>query len=76
MTFIMNSDPSTSGFLSFSLLSLKSSSDLYQSLQYIYNNIYVECVTRNPLYRHNPNDKIDCPLFIKRLEDYVSSQLS
>ncbi|CAE7634167.1 trappc1-1 [Symbiodinium microadriaticum] len=57
MSFIMNSDPSLP--------------DLYHNLQHIYNNIFVECVIRNPLYRHCPHDAIDCPLFEKKLEDYV-----
>ena len=28
--------------------------DLYQSLQFIYANIYVDCVSKNPLYRFSP----------------------
>jgi len=28
--------------------------DLYQSLQHIYANIYIDCVSKNPLYRFNP----------------------
>jgi len=47
--------------------------DLYQSLQYIYSNIYVDCVIKNPLYRFSPDDLIDCPLFNTKLEEYIKT---
>mmetsp|Transcript_22117 Transcript_22117/g.32213 ORF Transcript_22117/g.32213 Transcript_22117/m.32213 type:complete len:140 (+) Transcript_22117:76-495(+) len=58
MTFVMNSDPG--------------SQDLYHNLQHIYSSIFVECVIRNPLYRHQPNQVISCPLFEKKLEEYIA----
>ena len=48
-------------------------SDLYSNLLYIYSNIYVEFVVRNPLYRALPDQPITCALFETRLEEYVSS---
>lgn len=45
--------------------------DLYHHLQHIYSHIYVEYVARNPLYRRNPDDPIDCPLFTAKMEEYI-----
>ena len=47
--------------------------DLYQHLQNIYLNVYVECITRNPLYRYNAGQYIQSSIFDKRLEDYLKS---
>jgi hypothetical protein len=47
--------------------------DLHANLQHVYAQIYVECIARNPLYRHKPDEPIRCPLFVLRLEDYLFS---
>jgi hypothetical protein len=39
----------------------------------VYANIYVECIARNPLYRHKPDEPLKCPLFVARLEEYLFS---
>ncbi len=46
---------------------------MYNTLQHIYSNIYIECVARNPLYNYNVNDPITCPLFAAKLEEYLLS---
>lgn len=45
--------------------------DLHTHLQYIYSNIYVDCIARNPLYRHKLDEVIKCSLFVKKLEEYL-----
>jgi hypothetical protein len=54
-------------------LFFKNSSDLHGHLNHIYSNIYVECIARNPLYRHKPDEQLKCALFISRLEEYLFS---
>jgi hypothetical protein len=49
--------------------------DLYQNLHFIYTQLFVECVSRNPLYRHSPDEPINCPLFVQKVEDYLSQQV-
>jgi hypothetical protein len=46
---------------------------MYANLQYIYVNIIVECILRNPLYRYQPDTVYNCPLFEKKLEEYIAS---
>ena len=47
---------------------------MYQILQYIYSQLYVEYVSRNPLYRRGPDDSIDdCELFTMKVEEYLRS---
>lgn len=48
-------------------------SDLHAHLQHVYAQIYVECIARNPLYRHKPDEPFKCPLFVSRLEEYLFS---
>lgn len=48
--------------------------DLYQTLQHLYTNIYVEYIARNPLYRRGPDDPINCPLFISKIEECLRAQ--
>jgi len=60
MVFVLNTDVETP--------------DLYEALKYIYSNIYVECVTRNPLYSYNSELPIDSPLFMSKVEEYLFSQ--
>lgn len=59
MDFILNTDPNTP--------------DLYVNLQYIYSNIFTECIVRNPLYEYDPDQPFNCPLFNTKLEEYISS---
>ena len=59
MVFVLNTDANTS--------------DLYQSLQSIYCNIYIDCISKNPLYKFNPNQKIECALFSKRLDEFIAT---
>lgn len=47
--------------------------DMYQNLHYIYTSIFVETLTKNPLYRYVPGTSISCPLFDKKIEEYISS---
>ena len=46
---------------------------MYRHLQTIYLTVFVECVMRNTLFRYNPDDYIQCPLFEKKFEEYVRS---
>ena len=80
LTFILNSDPEVSGNhqskqICFNIMSKSMIIfvDLYQSLQHIYSQLFVECVVRNPLYRYNPNEACQCPLFERKLEEYVKA---
>jgi len=45
--------------------------DLREGLKYIYNNIYVEYVVKNPLY--TPGQPFKCELFNATLDQYVKS---
>lgn len=58
--FILNTDPGTE--------------DLYQTLNQIYSQIFIECVCRNPLYQHTPDTPIKCPLFVKKLDEFMLTQ--
>jgi trafficking protein particle complex subunit 1 len=58
--FIMNTDPAVE--------------DLYLTLKHIYSQIYIECVSRNPLYQHTPDSPVNCPLFVKKLDEFVAAQ--
>ena len=60
MVFVLNTDVETP--------------DLYEALKHIYSNIYVECVTRNPLYSYSTDLPIDSPLFLSKVEEYLFSQ--
>ncbi len=60
MVFVLNTDVETP--------------DLYEALKYIYSNIYVECVTRNPLYSYSADSPIDSPLFLIKVEEYLFAQ--
>jgi Sybindin-like family len=48
--------------------------DLYANLTHIYANIFIDCVSRNPLYRLKPDEPINCPLFNTKLDEYVFAQ--
>lgn len=45
--------------------------DMREALRYIYAQIFVEYLTKNPLY--NPGEAISCPLFTQNLERYLNS---
>lgn len=47
--------------------------DLFSNLQYIYANIYVEYVTKNPLYKMKMDEPLDCPIFVTKMEEYLFS---
>ena len=44
--------------------------DLRETLKHIYSNIYVETLTKNPLWK--PDEPISCPLFVQTLERFIS----
>ena len=44
---------------------------MYQALQNIYNQLYIEYVVRNPLFKYSPDSAFDCPLFTTKLEEYL-----
>ena len=46
-------------------------SDMREVLRHIYSQIFVECLTKNPLY--HPGEPISCSLFTETLEKYMSS---
>lgn len=48
-----------------------SATDMREALRHIYSQIYVENLTKNPLY--TPGEPISCPLFTQTLERYMSS---
>lgn len=48
--------------------------DQHGTLFQVYSQIFVECVCRNPLYQLEPDAVIDCPLFNKKLEDFLMGQ--
>lgn len=45
--------------------------DMREALRYIYSQIYVECLTKNPLY--TPGEPITCTLFTETLERYAKT---
>ena len=53
------------------MLTDPATSDMRDSLRYIYSQIYVECLVKNPLWR--PGEPISCPLFTQSLERYVNT---
>lgn len=46
---------------------------MYLNLQYIYTNLFVEYVAKNPLYPFRTDEPINNPLFAAKLEDYLMS---
>ena len=57
LRFVMTTDPSAA--------------DMRETLRYIYSQIYVECLTKNPLW--SPGEPISCPLFASNIERFVGS---
>ena len=48
--------------------------DMREALRHIYAQIYVECLTKNPLY--STGEPISCPLFTQTLDRFMSSLTS
>ena len=61
----------TASGLRFVLTTDLAAADMREALRYIYSQIYVECLTKTPLYA--PNEPISCPLFIDNLERYTNT---
>ena len=53
------------------LLTDLSATDMREALRHVYSQIYVECLTKNPLF--TPGEPISCPLFTQTLERYMNS---
>lgn len=47
--------------------------DLYTNLQHIYSTIFIDYIQRNPLYKTNGDDVLNCPLFAAKVEEYLLS---
>ena len=45
--------------------------DMRENLRHIYSQIYVECVTKNPMWRSG--EPITNPFFEKNIERYVNA---
>jgi Sybindin-like family len=45
--------------------------DMYQALQYIYTHLFVDFVVKNPLFKYNPDEPFNSPLFSSKLEEYL-----
>lgn len=61
----------TASGLRFVLTTDLSATDMREALRHVYSQIYVECLTKNPLY--TPGEPISCPLFTQTLERYMTS---
>ena len=61
----------TASGLRFVLTTDLAAADMREALRHIYANIYVECLTKNPLY--TPGEPITCSLFTTTLERYAST---
>jgi len=61
----------TASGLRFVLTTDLATGDMREVLRYIYAQIYVECLVKNPLYQ--PGEPISCTLFTQTLERYMAS---
>ena len=61
----------TASGLRFVLTTDLAAADMREALRYIYSQIFVEYLTKNPLYQ--PGELISCPLFIQKLGLYLDS---
>jgi hypothetical protein len=61
----------TGSGLRFVLTTDLAASDMREHLRYIYSNIYVECVIKNPLWR--PGEPVSNPLFMSTIERYIGA---
>jgi hypothetical protein len=59
------------GFVQLILITDPRMGDLRDALKYIYSNIYVEYVVKNPLY--TPGQPFKCELFNATLDQYVKT---
>ena len=64
----------TASGLRFVLTTDLAATDMREALRHIYAQIYVECLTKNPLYA--TNEPISCPLFTQTLDRFMSSLAS
>ncbi len=71
-TFTLHHYQSVTGLM-FVINTDSQSYDVHVQLEFIYKNIFVEYVARNPLYNLKPDEAITCPLFAQRLEEYITS---
>uniref|UniRef100_A0A7S0EDU9 Trafficking protein particle complex subunit n=1 Tax=Phaeocystis antarctica TaxID=33657 RepID=A0A7S0EDU9_9EUKA len=69
-TFKLNYYEPPSG-LRFILTTDLSAGDMRESLRHIYSNIYVESLSKNPLWK--PDEELTCPLFTQTLERYIAT---
>jgi hypothetical protein len=56
--------------------SLTARPDLYNVLRHIYAHIFIEYVAKNPLYRYRPDEPLNCPLFVNKMEEYLKAEAS
>ena len=61
----------TASGLRFVLTTDLAATDMREALRHVYSQIYVETVTKNPLY--TPGEPITCPAFTQTLERYMMS---
>jgi len=61
----------TASGLRFVITTDPASTDMRDTLRYIYSNFYVECLVKNPLWQ--PGEPITCPLFTQSLERYIAA---
>jgi hypothetical protein len=69
-TFKLNYYEPPSG-LRFILTTDLSAGDMRESLRHIYSNLYVEYLSKNPLWK--PDEELTCPLFTQTLERYIAT---
>jgi hypothetical protein len=59
LMFVLNSEPSIA--------------NMHTNLKEIYATLFIEYVSRNALYQFSPNQPIECPLFERKLEEYLKA---
>ncbi|OQR86979.1 trafficking protein particle complex subunit [Thraustotheca clavata] len=63
----------TASGLRFILTSDNNAADLHDVLQHLYSNLYVELVTKNPVYDARSTKPITCKLFRSSVRQYIES---
>ena len=61
----------TASGLRFVLTTDRDGTDMREALRHIYSQIYVEYLTKNPLW--HPGESISCALFTQNVERYIST---
>uniref|UniRef100_A0A7S0P187 Trafficking protein particle complex subunit n=1 Tax=Calcidiscus leptoporus TaxID=127549 RepID=A0A7S0P187_9EUKA len=61
----------TASGLRFVLCSEVGAGDMREVLRHVYANIYVECVTKNPLWK--VDEPVNCPMFVQTLGQYLEN---